>query len=176
MNNKTALENSFKDQQKLRKARVVTPPNTIKQKVGTGGLDKSVLAKAEEVIDNNTIDFKPIAENILQELEILIGKMRATPENETLVEDMLYAAAQFKAQGSMFRYPLVSDMGNTLVNFLEAVTLPASAAVADIVSAHKKAITFIIHSGIHEPDHAMGKELLKSLIDACDRYFKSRKA
>ena len=43
------------------KGKLVKPENTLKKKVGHGGFDAKVLEKAQDMIENNTIDFRPIA-------------------------------------------------------------------------------------------------------------------
>lgn len=163
---------------KVRKAQIITPPNTIKGKVGSGGIDKAVLNKAEENLAQSisAVDFTPIADELLKDMDAAIAALKAAqPQTEALVEALLHPAAQFKAQGGMYGYPLVSDIADTLINFLEAVTLPVHAEALDIAAAHRKAITAIVHMKLKEATHPQGVALKVSLVDACDRFFKSRK-
>lgn len=173
----STVQETFKDQEKLRKAKITNPPNIIKAKIGTGGLDKETLAKAEQVIKENTIDFKPIAAELFSDLDKAIEQARSnTAQNEATIEALLYPAAQFKAQGGMFRYPLVSEIGDILVNFLETIPLPVFPDALEIVTAHRKAISAVIMLNMTgDAKTAQGEELKKSLIDACSRYYKSRK-
>src|SRR4051812_24233615 len=122
-------DNAFKGQKKFRKAKIITLPNAIKKKVGSGGLDAATLVKAERVLTENKIDFKPIAAGLLDDLNVAIHTAAANPlkGDEAIIEAMLYPAAQFRAQGMMFRYPLISEISEILINFLETVEAPASA-------------------------------------------------
>src|ERR1700744_5820361 len=92
------FEDTFRDQPKLRTARIITPLNILKQKIGSGGLDAATLAKAEQVLENNTIDFKPIAKDLLNELDASVENARKSQtKDESYVEAMIYPAAQFLA-------------------------------------------------------------------------------
>jgi hypothetical protein len=172
-----AENNLFKGEKKLRKAKIITLPNTIKQKIGSGGLDAATLAEAEKVLTENTVDFRPIAEGLLKELaEAIEAARNSEVDYEALIEAMIYPAAQFKAQGSMFGFPLVSDISDILINFLETISTPPAEEALDIITAHKMAISVVINSGIKERFHPQGEELKRSLMEACQRYYKSRKA
>jgi hypothetical protein len=172
-------DDPFKDQQKVRKAQIINPPNTIKKKVGTGGLDKAVIEKAEEKLETaiEHTDFAPIADDLLQHLDTALQAVKGTTTHtEAMVEALLHPAAQFKAQGTMYHYPLVTDMGDILINFLETVTLPLPPDAIELVIAHKKAITAVVHMKMKGADNPQGLALKKSLMEACDRYYKLRKA
>ena len=43
-------------------------PNTLKAKVGSGGLSEDILNKAQALLENNTVDFQPLAEMYLTAL------------------------------------------------------------------------------------------------------------
>lgn len=166
----------FKDQKKIRRAEYITPPNVIKRKVGSGGIDPGLIDKAQQAIEENTVDFKPIA----TELIAILGKgyqdtVNGTLQGEAAIESMLYPAMQLKAQGAMFHFPLVSEISDILVNFLETVTLPPSESALEIVDAHKLAIGVVISSNMTGRTSAQGQELKTSLMEACIRYYKTQK-
>jgi hypothetical protein len=168
-------KDTFKDQPKLRHAEFINPPNILKKKVGSGGIDAAVLVKAQKVIDTNKTDFKPIAIELLEILDKGIEHAGSgSLKGEAAIEAMLYPAAQLKAQGAMFRFPLVSDVSDILVSFLETITVPPSPEVLEIVTAHKMAISVIISNDIASEMHPHGKELKTSLLDACARYYKAK--
>ncbi len=170
-----AEKDIFKDQKKLRKAKIFTPPNIIKGKVGSGGIDPAALVAAQQALENNTVDFKPIGVALLKDLNTSIEDAKKSElKDEAVIEAMLYPAAQFKAQGSVFRFPLVSDISDILINFLETVTTPVSEDAMEIITAHKMALTAIIHGNMSGPDQPQGPELKQSLSEACIRYYKKR--
>ena len=56
------------DQVPRRKAEFIKPPNILKAKVGSGGLSEDILNKAQLLLENNTVDFQPLAEIYLNSL------------------------------------------------------------------------------------------------------------
>lgn len=166
----TELE-PFKDQKKLRTAEIITPPNILKQKMGSGGIDPASLVKAEKVIEKNTIDFIPIAKELLKTLETSLENAKSgVLQGEAAIESMLHPAVQLKAQGTLFHFPLVTEVSNTLVNFLETVE-NMDKDVMEIVTAHKTVIGLVISNNMHGDNHPQGSALKTSLLDACTRYY-----
>jgi len=171
----TEQSTTFEGQKKVRKAELIAPPNRLKEKVGGGGIDETVLNKAQELLENNTVDFKPIALMLVDLLHEAISDAKSgTTQGEEAIEAMLYPAMQLKAQGGMFHYPLISEISNILVNFLETVT-DTDKDVLDIVVAHKMSINAVLGSQIKGDGGKVGRELRDALLDACARYYKSRK-
>jgi hypothetical protein len=168
------MTDDFQNQPKVRRAELISPPNRLKEKVGSGGIDEIVLVKAQELLENNTVEFAPLAEMLLNVLDTAVqnAKSNAT-KGEAAIEAMIYPAMQLKAQGSMFHYPLVTEISNILVNFLETVT-GIDKDVIDIVNAHKMSIGVVISGNIRGDGGHTGKELRAALMDACNRFYKSR--
>ena len=170
-----AEQNAFKDQKKLRQAELINPPNTLKQKVGSGGIEMTSLQKAQQMIEKNTTDFVPIARELLNALEASITHARdSVTTGEAAIEEMLHPAVQFKAQGALFHFPLITEVSDTLVNFLETVE-NVDKDVLEIVIAHKKVIGLIIQSNMTDSNTDQAKALKASLLDACARYYKTKK-
>lgn len=170
---KSAVTQTAKPVRKPRRAELLNPPNKIKEKVGSGGIDESVLMKAQALLESNTVDFKPIADMLMDVLNEAITDAKAgNTKGMKAIETMIYPAMQLKAQGSMFHYPLVTEISNILVNFLETVSV-ADKDVLDIVVAHKMAINAVLASKIKGAGGKVGKELHDALLDACSRYYKT---
>lgn len=165
------------DDQKSGGAKMVLPPNKLKEKAGSGGFDESVVAKAQDEIKNNKVDFRPIADELIVQLDKAVSDARAGhTKTDAAMREIMVPAMQLKAQGSMFHFSLVSDISNILVNFLETVT-EIDADVLEIISVHKKSLAAVFSGKIAEKDRAkIGKELCSALLDSCERYAKSRKA
>jgi len=165
---------AFEGQKKIRKAELISLPNRLKEKVGSGGLDETVLAKAQELLENNTIDFKPMAAMLMDVLNETITDAKAgTIKGEAAIEALIYPAMQLKAQGGMFHYPLISEISNILVNFLETVN-DTDKDVLDIVVAHKMSMNAVLASQIKGDGGKVGRELRDALLDACARYYKAK--
>ncbi len=160
-----------------RKAKIVTPPNLLKKKVGAGGLDTEVIVKAESVLKNNTIDFRPIAERLLDTLGKAIQNAKnRSLQDESHIEAMLYPAAQFRGQGLLFHFPLVSEISDILIGFLESVTAPVPEPALDIITDHKMAISVVIKNNITAIDHPLGAQQKRSLTEAGGRYHRTSRA
>ena len=122
---------------KRRKAEFSTPLNLLRAKVGYGGLSEETLDKAQAVIESTNVDFGPMAEMYLSTMMRGIERARNPGpgrDSKNLIAGMLYPAMQLKANGTMFRYPLVTRISDRLTHFLETISGPDSDAL-EIVSA-----------------------------------------
>jgi len=161
----------FQDRKKLRRASVMSPPNVLKEKMGSGGVSEILLTRAQELIDNNTIDFMPLAKDLVQLLHDSVAAVRdGKAEGEEAIAVIIYPAMQLKAQGSMFHMPLVTDLADILVNFLETVEEP-DADVLEISAAHATALSAVLSKEI-KADSQNGKDLCTELLRSCERYYK----
>jgi len=160
--------------ERLRKAEFITPPNTLKLKAGSGGLDEKIIEKAQKMIEQSGIDFVPIGQRYLVSLTEgirLTETRRGEVEDETLIATMLYPAMQLKANGGMFKYPLVTLVSAKLIRFLEHIKEPNDDAM-DIINGFATSLQAIMLMGeksAEVSDH--GHELTQALDEACERYF-----
>ncbi len=156
-----------------RKADFITPPNLLKQKVGSGGLSEEILSKAEELLEHNTVEFEPMAELYLKGLENGINKAKTLPpetHTEESIAGMIYPAMQLKANGGMFHYKLLTYIGDRLVQFLEVIEYADKEAI-EIIEAFHTTLRAVVHGRIKGDGGSHGKELVTALEDACYRYF-----
>lgn len=156
-----------------RKAEFIKPPNTLKAKVGSGGLSEDILDKAQALLENNTVDFSPLGEMYLSNLMRGIEKacdMDRGDDTEQIISLMIYPAMQLKANGSMFHYPLVTSVADKLVQYLEVIIEPDEDAV-EIVMAFHTTLRAIIMGRITGDGGRHGQELMDALVAACQRYF-----
>lgn len=156
-----------------RKAEFITPPNTLKAKVGSGGLSDAILNKAQELLENNTVDFLPLGEMYLNTLMKGIDKAKnAHPDEdqEHLITSMLYPAMQLKANGGMFHYQLVTKIADRLIQYLEVIE-SADTEALEIVLAFHTTIRAVILGRITGDGGRHGAELIDALDEACVRYF-----
>lgn len=161
------------NQKPKRKAEFIKPPNTLKAKVGSGGLAEEILEKAQKLLEHNTVDFLPLGEMYLSSMMKGIDLAReAGPDtdDEYVIASMLYPSMQLKANGGMFHYPLVTRVADRLIQFLEVIDKPDIEAV-EIVMAFHTTLRAIIMGRITGHGGRHGDELLQALNDACMRYF-----
>ncbi len=156
-----------------RKAEIVRPPNTLKAKVGSGGISDAILDKAQALLENNVVDFQPLAEMYLHSLIKAIETAQHQPDKsngETLIMSMIYPAIQLKANGGMFHYPLITTMADRLIQFLEVIVEPDLDAL-EIVLAFHTTLRAVVMGRVTGTGGRHGQELLGALNDACMRYF-----
>ena len=163
---------------KTGKAKLVKPDNTLKEKVGSGGFDQAVLAKAQTMLEKNDVDFRPIATDLLKELnDTLISSKESQESPAAILGAVMYPLMQLKAQGTLFHYPSITYITGPLIDFLE-ITPELNAEVREILEGYKKSIQAIIALQLKDDHSKAVKDLSAALIDACARYekFKSKQA
>lgn len=156
-----------------RKAEFITPPNNLKAKVGSGGLSDDIIEKAQALLENNTVDFLPLGEMYLQNLMKAIEYSKDAhidEDHEHLITSMLYPAMQLKANGGMFHYPLVTQIADKLIQYLEVIEA-ADIEALEIVMAFHTTIRAVILGRITGDGGKHGEELIDALDKACLRYF-----
>ncbi len=161
------------NQTQKRKAEFIRPPNTLKDKVGSGGLSDEILEKAQELLESNTVDFTPLGSLYLENLMQGIDKAKhAGPaeDQEYIISTMLYPAMQLKANGGMFHYELITVMADKLIHFLEVIEEP-DIEVVEIVLAFHTSMRAVLQGGIKGNGNKQGEGLMAALDAACYRYF-----
>lgn len=156
--------------------KLVKPENKLKKKVGHGGFKESDLIKAQSMIENNTIDFKPIAIGLLAELKEALSEVEEDKTNSKEgLGKILYPLMQLRAQGSLFHYPVITSISDIIVDFLDGVGV-LDDDVIEIVQGYQKSLQAILTLGIKDDVNPVGKDLRKALAEACQRYKKFRVA
>lgn len=161
-----------------RRAEFISHPNTLKEKVGSGGLSEEILQKAQALLENNTVDFQPLGEMYLDALMKGITFARSPGEvgdSESIISAMIYPAMQLKANGGMFHYPLVTAIGGRFVQFLEVINI-VDVDVIEIALAFHTALRAVIHGKITGTGGRQGEDLIKALNQACARYFEKHES
>ena len=155
------------------KARFLKPPNLLKTKVGSGGLSERVLDKAQKLLENNSIEFEPIAEMYLDTLLKAIDKASYSSgytTDEDIIRGVYFPALQLRANGKMFKYTLITLMSEKFIEFLNMLD-KVDGKVLEIMQAFHTSIQVVVHGQIKGDGGSEGQELLDTLQDACDRYF-----
>lgn len=157
-----------------RRAEFIFPPNTLKAKVGSGGLDERIILKAQRVIDESGVDFLPIGKRYLASLQEgmrTAASSRGKVDDEALIATMIYPAMQLKANGGMFGYPDVTAVAARLIRFLEYLREPNTDAI-DLVKVFTDSLQAILIMGDKGRSiSSHSDDLNMALDDACKRYF-----
>lgn len=157
---------------KTKKPRFIKPPNKLKMKVGVGGIDERLLDQAQVFIQKNETNFKPIAEDLLKDVNAAINNLRAAPEEkkEQSRDELAGAIMQLKANGGMFRYQLISEIAALALHFLDNTTTVNDDAL-QVVDVHAKTIHIILANDLKGDGGKEGYALVKELEKACKRFF-----
>ncbi len=157
--------------------KLVKPENALKKKVGTGGFNETDLVRAQQGIDNNKIDFRPLGFDLLKELSVAIAEVEKGPyankSDEEKFSVLMYPLMQLKSQGGLFQYPLVSTISHVTLDFLENIK-SVDADVIAIVAAYQKSVQAILILEMKNDTHPVGKQLLEEMRSVFARYRKSR--
>jgi len=158
---------------KTGKARFFNPPNILKQKVGSGGLPKHIIQKAQEIIDRNNTDFRLVADPYLAQLTGAmqsLAKANNNMSNREKCETLILPVMQLKANGSTFKYPVITEMADLLVHFLEKIEKPDEHAL-EIVQAFYSSIQYILSHEMKGSTDPKAKVMISELEGVVIRYF-----
>lgn len=156
-----------------RKAEFFNPPNHLKLKVGNGGLTEDILNKAQALLENNSLDFVPLAEMYLDAMMKGIEQARTPPaelSHETIIGAILFPGMQLKANGGMFHYELVTLIADRFIQFMEVIEKVDNDAL-EIIIAYHTTIRAVLLGRIKGDGGKRGADLMNALIEACYRYF-----
>ncbi len=155
--------------------RVMKATRLLQAKVGKGTVGEKKVKKSQKIIDNNTVDFVPMADEYLATLAIAIeqAKNPQGASHREALEAMAAPVMQLKGNAAMFDYPLVSNLAGTMLNLLEAVE-SVDQHVIEIAEAHHKTLRLIIGNRMTGTGGKEGRALQRELKNACKRYFAKR--
>jgi hypothetical protein len=163
------------DMVESKKARVIKADYSLQARVGSGPLDEAVVEKCQKVMDNNTVDFAPLAMEYLEKLADAIKKARTgNLSKDAAVDAMTAPVMQLKANAAVFRYTLIGNLANVMLSFLESVN-EVDKTVLEIVDAHHKTLNAIVVKKIQGTGGNHGTLLEEELKGACKRYFSKKK-
>ncbi len=161
------------DQAPRRKAEFIKPSRSLKDKIGDGGLSEDILDKAQKLLEENTVEFEPLANMYLSSLMDGIEAAKGygpSDDIEYVLSHIIYPAMQLKANGGMFHYELITTIADKLIQFLEVIVEPDIPAI-EIILAYHTTMRAVIQGKIKGRGGEHGDELVSALESACMRYF-----
>lgn len=144
---------------------ILTANNSLQNKAGSGGIPSITIKKCQTFLDNNGIDFIPVAESILDRLYTLIEKAQQKEQQQsTYYEKILECVMQLKANGKMFQYPLITTLGELVMEHLEQnPTLPERTLI--VLGKFCEILTTILQNKLTAVSAQQEKRYRKQITD-----------
>ncbi len=156
------------------RTQIFKPVNLLKQKVGDGGIDDDKIKNAQRLIDECSYDgFLPLAREltgIIYDLLVLLRK-QGIQDSEKTIKDFAANFVQLKANGAMFRYPLVTRISDNVLHFLDSIPMMGDKEL-DVVQAHYDGLHVVIEGRLEGLENPQANEIHAELTRVCQRYFK----
>ncbi|MCB1680389.1 MAG: hypothetical protein H6858_05655 [Rhodospirillales bacterium] len=153
-----------------RKVRIIRANYLLRSKIGTGNISPETIQECQKVIEENEIDFSPLAREFLDDLAETIRKTRSREISESeAVARMAECVMQLKANAAIFHYKLVGNLAQVMLGFLESLNHIDANAV-EIVEAHHKTLSAIVEKQMRGDGGKYGRQLEEELTHACERY------
>lgn len=153
-----------------RKPFFILPPNTLKMKVGDGGIPAYIIKRCQDYIDSNPVDLAPYAARNLEQIKDLHSKIsRGMIDDVTGLEVITNTVMQLKSNGSMFHYQLVSMISDVMLRFLGNLT-HINADTLDIIAMYARVLDVILNKQLTGNGGKEGYALTQELHNACQRY------
>lgn len=155
------------------KVQIIKADRVLQAKVGTGSINSDVIRRAQQVMDNNEVDFAPMAKEYLEKLANAIQEARDGQNMEYCIKAMRDSVMQLKANASVFHYGLIGNLANIMLSFLESIKELDNDAI-DIVSAHHRTLSAIVIKKMAGNGGSYGLQMEEELKSACNRYFSQK--
>ena len=159
-----------------KKVKFIKPPNTLKLKVGSGGIPQERIQNAQLAMEMFESNFSPVAHELIRKFSAsLRGVEKAVATKTEFDRDsIVYPVMQLKANGGMFKYSLMSDVADICLQFMEAVN-DYNNDTLEVIRAHENSLKSIIGNDLKGSGGHEGYKLVQELHHACQRYFKKYK-
>ena len=144
-------------------------------KVGRGAIAEEKIETAQKIIDQNIIDFTPIARSNLDKLATAIAMARAADDTTYYFEKIKQPIMNLKSCGSVFNYPLVSELTGTMLDCFETRDR-SDKNILEIAEALQKSIEVVVSLGLKGDGGDVGKVLTLEFRSVCRRYLLKREA
>lgn len=151
---------------------MITPPNLLKAKVGTGGaggIDPDLIKRAEGVVDGMADDFEEsvtveVARMMKLSLDLEMDPVKAAK----ICKKVRQIGHDLRGQGATYGYDLISDAAESLFDYTERLS-DSSKLNADVIRAHADAMRAIIKNKVKGKGGKVGSDLVDSLLALVER-------
>lgn len=154
------------------KLEVINPPNTLKQKVGTGGpgaVDLEALKRAEEVIAGMTDSYLDWVAEDLKKIDAAYQKLKAASgDRKKELDGVFQVSHDIKGQGGSFGYDLMTAIGNELCRLIERIDTVGPDEM-EAIRIHIESMKLVIGNDMKGNGGKAGEQMLAGLQKVCDK-------
>lgn len=157
--------------------KIIRVPNTLAQKVGVGEIDEKRIDQAQKMIDVNNIDFAEVSKTFMDQLQNAVKSARQAGkagDMEELINGIAFPIMNLKANAGVFNYPLITEIGDIVLNFLDTLKMLDEEVLA-IADNFYKTVMLILARQMKGPNAPGGKELVHEFSGVCRRYVEKYK-
>lgn len=162
---------------KTNKSKTYKASTVLKNKIGTGPIDPSIVQRAQKSIDENDVDFTPLGLQFLEKLSDNLDKVEQDIGQDNIEEQkylIIRPVMELKANARIFHYGLIGDLANVMLSFLESIDEIDMDALS-IVRAHHTTLNAIILKKMKGDGGEHGQVFMAELKQACARYYSKKK-
>ena len=140
--------------------KVITPPNTLKKKVGGAlpKLDADAIARAEQALEKLSTQFETWMDEELNKLEAAWADASTAGVTGEEGEALYRRAHDIKGLGTTYEFPLVTRIAASLCKLIETPERRERAPLP-LVSSLVDAIRVAIRDRVRDEDHPIGRAL-----------------
>ena len=154
-----------------KKPTFIKPPNTLKKKVGEGGIPAYILKQCQNYLESSPVDFTPYGHRYLEQLkEIKAKAVKNGLSLDDIHQDLVNIIMQLKSNGSMFHYQLVSMISDVMLRFLEHAK-KLDQDFIDICMVYTSVLEIVLNKKLRGNGGSEGYALTQELHNACLRYY-----
>lgn len=159
------------------KAKIYKASRALQQKIGIGPLDPLAVERAQLAIEENDVDFRPLGLQFLNELQEALHNI--TPDSipaeaKKQQQDIIDPVMELKANATIFHYPLIGDLANIMLSFLESIKELDKDAIS-IAQAHHDTLKAIVVNRMKGDGGKHGQTMKEELKNVCARYYRKKK-
>ena len=143
----------------------------LQTKVGVGVISDDVIARAQRAMDENKVDFYPIASGFLSSFQSAIESVKNEKEpTRRSIENMISPIMQIKANALVFGYPKLGEIAGMGLNFLDNLNEIDQFAIMIAEGFYKPMKHMVVNRDDQEEIDMYHQSIKTELEDACKRY------
>ncbi len=170
MSGKSKRPASTSTKGKSSKFEEINPPNTLRDKVGSGsGMNRAFLERAEAAIEDLRVDFEAHLFDEVERITTMFSEMTAAGAFRP--RELYLVAHELRGEAGSFDYKLLSQFGDTLCELLQDKS-DLSPREVEIVGSHIDAMRAVVRRQVKGDGGVVGQELaegLQSMVVIQDR-------